>query len=528
MHLERISRMCERARAGAGDDRDRGRDAAQREPAARRGQDRRARRDPAAARLALARGPRAHAPPHDGRRRAAVGLELGRHAHGRGDRPHPSRALGRRRLPGRPGRRGRSRSWGASARCATSSTRCSPTGPTRSRGRCPRRSTQLRSERGKHFDPAVVDAFLRIVDDLDPALLRRLARGQHPRQPIGQGLQQQLLARVEDQQRAGLVDVLDGARAARAGRGPRRRRSARRGDRRRGRPRARRRPPRPRRGTTGRRAAAPGPARRRARGGRRAWPPRRPRARRACARAWAGSRAPRPGAPRRRPAPSSPSALARARISSHGRSARSSCSAPRAKASALARSLGPSPKASRAARSPSPRPRRAHACAVVGVDPVQAGGDLVGARRVEAHVLAARRDGGQDLARAVGQQHEVREGGGLLERLEHPVGGLVVHRLGALDDEHAPARLERRPRRGRDDGLVDVGDEHLGGAAGRHPGEVGVHAVLARACAPSPDRRRRRSAARRRRRARRSPCPSRRGRGTGRRGWAGRRAAARR
>ena len=184
-----------------------------------------------------------------------------------------------------------------------------------------------------------------------------------------------------------------------------------------------------------------------------------------------------------------------------GAAARSSCSAPRAKASALARSLGPSPKASRAARSPSPRPRRAHACAVRRLDPVQAGGDLVGARRVEAHVLAARGDGGQDLARAVGQEHEVREVGGLLERLEHPVGGLVVHRLGALDDEHAPARLERRPRRGGDDGLVDVGDEHLGGAAGRHPREVGVHAVLDARRAPSPGRPRRRSAARRRRRA---------------------------
>ena len=32
---------------------------------------------------------------------------------------------------------------------------------------------QLRRERGKHFDPAVVDAFLGIVDDLDPKLLAR-------------------------------------------------------------------------------------------------------------------------------------------------------------------------------------------------------------------------------------------------------------------------------------------------------------------------------------------------------------------
>jgi putative two-component system response regulator len=30
---------------------------------------------------------------------------------------------------------------------------------------------QLRRERGQHFDPAVVDAFLAIVDDLDPKLL---------------------------------------------------------------------------------------------------------------------------------------------------------------------------------------------------------------------------------------------------------------------------------------------------------------------------------------------------------------------
>ena len=35
----------------------------------------------------------------------------------------------------------RSRSWGASARCATSSTRCSRRGPTRSPGRCRMRST---------------------------------------------------------------------------------------------------------------------------------------------------------------------------------------------------------------------------------------------------------------------------------------------------------------------------------------------------------------------------------------------------
>jgi putative two-component system response regulator len=36
---------------------------------------------------------------------------------------------------------------------------------------------ELRSERGKHFDPAVVDAFMTLVDDLDP-LLRDARQGQ--------------------------------------------------------------------------------------------------------------------------------------------------------------------------------------------------------------------------------------------------------------------------------------------------------------------------------------------------------------
>ena len=90
---------------------------------------------------------------------------------------------------------------------------------------------------------------------------------------------------------------------------------------------------------------------------------------------------------------------------------------------------------------------------------------------------AARGDRRQHLAGAVGEQHEVRERRRLLERLEHPVGGLVVHRVGALDHEHAPARLERGARGGGDDGLVDVGHEHVGRAAGGDPGQIGVHAV---------------------------------------------------
>ena len=97
-------------------------------------------------------------------------------------------------------------------------------------------------------------------------------------------------------------------------------------------------------------------------------------------------------------------------------------------------------------------------------------------RRLEPHVLAARGDGRQHVAGAVGEQDQVHELGRLLERLEHPVGGRVPHRLGLLDHEHAPARLKRRSRRRRDHRLVDVRDEHLGDTTRRHPGEVGVGA----------------------------------------------------
>lgn len=64
----------------------------------------------------------------------------------------------------------------------------------------------------------------------------------------------------------------------------------------------------------------------------------------------------------------------------------------------------------------------------------------------------------------------------LLQRLEHPVRGLVVQRVGLLDDEHPPARLERRPRRCRDDRLVDVADEQARRRGRRHPRQVRVRA----------------------------------------------------
>jgi hypothetical protein len=68
----------------------------------------------------------------------------------------------------------------------------------------------------------------------------------------------------------------------------------------------------------------------------------------------------------------------------------------------------------------------------------------------------------------------VDERGRLLERLQQAIAGLVVHRLGGLDHEHPAGRLERRPRRRRDDRSLDVRHEHLRGARGPHPGQVGM------------------------------------------------------
>src|SRR4051794_30396973 len=104
-------------------------------------------------------------------------------------------------------------------------------------------------------------------------------------------------------------------------------------------------------------------------------------------------------------------------------------------------------------------------------------GEPLGLGRVEAHELAARGDRRQELAGPAREQDEVGERRGLLERLEHLVLRLLVHRLGPLDDEHAAPGLERRARRRGHDRLVDVADEHLGRAARRDPREVGMDAV---------------------------------------------------
>ena len=65
----------------------------------------------------------------------------------------------------------RSRSPPASAPSATSSTRCSPRARTRRPWTLEQTLAELRTQRGRHFDPELVDQFLALVGELEPALL---------------------------------------------------------------------------------------------------------------------------------------------------------------------------------------------------------------------------------------------------------------------------------------------------------------------------------------------------------------------
>ena len=71
----------------------------------------------------------------------------------------------------------------------------------------------------------------------------------------------------------------------------------------------------------------------------------------------------------------------------------------------------------------------------------------------------------------------MHEAGGLLERLEQPVGDLVVHRVHPLEHEHAPGGLEwRRVRPPPPVGHV-LGAHHVR-TRGSHPRQVGVRSGL--------------------------------------------------
>ena len=110
-----------------------------------------------------------HAPPRRGRREHPLGLERADHAHGRGDRPHASRALGRRRLSGGPVRRA-DPARGAHLRGVRRLRRAALAAALQGAVAVEDALEELRRQRGKHFDPAVVDAFMTLVDDLDPLL----------------------------------------------------------------------------------------------------------------------------------------------------------------------------------------------------------------------------------------------------------------------------------------------------------------------------------------------------------------------
>ena len=110
------------------------------------------------------------------------------------------------------------------------------------------------------------------------------------------------------------------------------------------------------------------------------------------------------------------------------------------------------------------------------------------------------------------------ERGRLLERLQQPVGHLVVHRVHALEHEHPPARPRtasawRRSTTGSSTSSTRITCAPLG----RDPGQVGMRAVLHAQAHRVGVGRRPRPAARPRRRARRCACRCPAGRGTGRR-----------
>ena len=132
----------------------------------------------------------------------------------------------------------------------------------------------------------------------------------------------------------------------------------------------------------------------------------------------------------------------------------------------------PSSPASQAARPASPSASRAQARARWLLDARQRGRDTVGSERVEAHQLTARGDRRQNVVEAVAEEQQVDEVERLLERLQHAVGRLVVHRLHRLDHEHPPGGLERGAGRCRHDRPLDVGHEHFRGPRGGNPGEV--------------------------------------------------------
>ena len=91
--------------------------------------------------------------------RVLADSRLGGARRGRGDRALAPRALGRRRVPGRPRGGGDPARRAARRRSRTCSTCSSTSGRTRRPGRSRTRRSEIRSGSGTQFDPAVVAAF---------------------------------------------------------------------------------------------------------------------------------------------------------------------------------------------------------------------------------------------------------------------------------------------------------------------------------------------------------------------------------
>src|SRR5262249_13748007 len=84
--------------------------------------------------------------------------------------------------------------------------------------------------------------------------------------------------------------------------------------------------------------------------------------------------------------------------------------------------------------------------------------DHLRGERPEADRLAARDDRLEQHRRLRAHEHQMRERGWVLERLQERVLALVAHRLGRLDHEHAPRALERAVRGAADDAVADLLD----------------------------------------------------------------------
>ena len=281
---------------------------------------------------------------------------------------------------------------------------------------------------------------------------------------------------------AALGRLAQAARIARAGR----RRRASRPDRGPARPR-----PRPRRGTAGRESPARPGSRPRSstsvwarRPSRLAvssnWRSSAPRSRPLGSRLQAGVARLAPPAPR--PRPCAPS-RARAAPATAGASAAGPVPVPRARPATGRRRRAaprppPRPGSARGRRCPSPAGRRPRARSAGTPSASSASAIRAAGSGSEAHQLAARHHGGQHLADRVGQQDQVHERGRLLQRLEHPVGDLVVHGVDPLEHEHPPGGLERRAGGGGHHRTVHVLGAHHVRAGRADPGQVGVDAVL--------------------------------------------------